>query len=601
MMTPLMTPLSTVSAATVPAELEASIAAGAISANDVAAASLLVAIGRRAGGCDPDLLAWVAMCLALRAPRDGHTCVDLSRIADWAGGSDLARPDRQREHHLGWPSDADSWRRSLTTAGPLVGRPGDRSPFILDDTDPAACRLYLARSLHEEQEIARRLTAGESAGVQILLGGPGTGKTTEVAKRLIDRLLADPDTRIALAAPTGKAAARMAEALRSRLHDPHAPDAIRNAPQIVRDKVDAIRPVTIHKLLGNRPRGTPRYRFHAGNPLTYDLVVVDEASMLSSSLMHHLLAALGDGTKLLLVGDPNQLASVDAGSVLADIAAASQRAGSPLSDVTRTLTVRHRFGVRIGALADAILTGGSAGVARAFDLLEGRWAPPPDPDHTTPEDPASIRWVEPRGAAFEEVVDEVVAHAERLRQLCESADATAALEAQKAIQVLCAHRTGRLGAAGWNAVVEKRLGVIGGPPWYVGRPVMVTRNNRAIDLFNGDVGLVVSDLAGSRCDAVFQQGREPRRIPVSRLEDVSTVHAITIHKSQGSEYDHAIVVLPEGASRIVTRELLYTGITRAAKKVTLIGSREVIMAAINRPIRRASGLEHRLSMQGATP
>ena len=247
MMTPLMTPLSTVSAATVPAELEASIAAGAISANDVAASALLVAIGRRAGGCDPDLLAWVAMCLALRAPRDGHTCVDLSRIADWAGGSDLARPDRQREHHLGWPSDADSWRRSLTTAGPLVGRPGDRSPFILDDTDPAACRLYLARSLQEEQEIARRLTAGGSAGVQILLGGPGTGKTKEVAKRLIDRLLADPDTRIALAAPTGKAAARMAEALRSRLHDPHAPDTIRNAPQIVRDKVDAIRPVTIHK------------------------------------------------------------------------------------------------------------------------------------------------------------------------------------------------------------------------------------------------------------------------------------------------------------------------------------------------------------------
>jgi exodeoxyribonuclease V alpha subunit len=167
--------------------------------------------------------------------------------------------------------------------------------------------------------------------------------------------------------------------------------------------------------------------------------------------------------------------------------------------------------------------------------------------------------------------------------------------------VLCAHRTGRLGAAGWNAVVEKRLGVIGGPPWYVGRPVMVARNNRAIDLFNGDVGLVVADFAGSRCDAVFQQGREPRRIPVSRLEDVATVHAITIHKSQGSEYDHAIVVLPEGASRIVTRELLYTGITRAAKKVTLIGSREVIEAAIKRPIRRASGLEHRLSAQGATP
>lgn len=588
------------SVAALPAALEAFIAAGVISANDVAAASLLVDIARRAGGCNPAPLAWVTMCLALRAPRDGHTCAKLNESADWAEGIDLGQPD-----HRAWPDDSHSWQEILTTAGPLVGAPGDRSPFILDTTIPGGCRLYLARSWHEEQEIARRLTGGGGAGVQILLGGPGTGKTTEVAKRLIDRLLIAPDTRIALAAPTGKAAARMAEALRNRLHDPNAPDDIRSATQAVREKVDAIRPVTIHKLLGYRPRGTPRYLFHATNPLTFDLVVVDEASMLSSSMMHHLLAALGDGSQLLIVGDPHQLASVDSGTVLADIAAAAEPKGAALDAVTRTLTVRHRFGPRIGGLADAILAGD---ITASLAILDGRWSvtsstspstspgtsPGAAPSNQAADDPTSIRWVEPRGAAFKAVIDEVVAHAQRLRDLCESGDAAAALEAQKALQVLCAHRAGRMGAAGWNAIVEKRLGASGGSLWYAGRPVMVTRNNRAMDLFNGDVGIVIPGVAGSRGEAVFPQGREPRRIPVSRLEDVATVHALTIHKSQGSEYDHAIVVLPEVSSRIVTRELLYTGITRAAKRVTVIGPRAVIESAIGRPIRRASGLEDRL-------
>jgi exodeoxyribonuclease V alpha subunit len=580
----------------VPRELAAYVMAGVISADDVAAVSLLVEMGRRSGGCDPALLAWVAMCLALRTPRDGHTCVDLHRIDDWAAGIDLADAD-----HLTWPGDVAAWKQALATAGPLVGLPGERTPFILDESPTGGCRLYLARSLHEEEEIARRLTGGAEARVRILLGGPGTGKTTQVAKRLIERFLAQPDTRIALAAPTGKAAARMAEALRGSLHDPRGPEELRHAPQILRDKVDAIRPVTIHKLLGNRPRGTPRYRYRADNPLTYDLVVVDETSMLSSSMMHHLLAALGGATELLLVGDPDQLASVDAGSVLADIAAVARQDGSPLQAATQILTVRHRFGPRIGALADAILAGD---VHAALAVLGGGGQRSPGVEAgegmQADAETAAIRWVEPHGAAFDAVMEEVVAHAGRLRGLAEAGDVAAALDAQKALQVLCAHREGRMGAAGWNAAVEKRLGVAGGSRWYAGRPVMVTRNNRAIDLFNGDVGIVVSGAAGSRGDAAFRQGGETRRIPISRLEDVSTVHALTIHKSQGSEYEHAIVVLPAVASRIATRELLYTGITRARTRVTVVGSREVIEAAISRPIRRASGLEGRLASRRQT-
>ncbi len=574
-----------------PAGLHDYVAARAISVNDVAAAATLVDMARRdLPGLEPELRAWVAMCLALRTPRDGHTCVDLADVTDWAGDIDLAAAD-----HLDWPEDARAWTEALASAGPLVGRPGDRAPFVLDGT-----RLYLARALHEEQEIARRLvgTDGTQAvgPVSILLGGPGTGKTTRVATRLIELLRDKPDAQIALAAPTGKAAARMAEALRARLHDEHAPPEVKNAPQHVRDAVAAVRPLTIHKLLGNRPQGTPRYRFNATNRLTSELVVVDEASMMSSSLMYHLLAALGDNTHLLLVGDPNQLASVDAGTVLGDVAKAAAHGDSTLACRTETLTVRHRFGPRIGALADAILAGDDASVARAFEILAGRWVPPPDPHNTKADDPAAIRWIDPARSSLEGITAEVLAQAALLRDLSSARETAAALAAQRRLQVLCAHRAGTSGVAGWNARVEERLGVAGGAAWYAGRPVMVTRNNPALDLFNGDLGVVVPGEEDGRMDVAFPvAGGPPRLVPVSRLEDVETVHALTIHKSQGSEYEHVVVVLPERVSRIVTRELLYTGVTRASGRVTVIGSCAVIEAAIRRPIRRATGLADRLA------
>jgi len=568
-----------------PAGLAPYVAARAITANDVAATAMLVEMARRdVAAFDPTLRNWLAMGLAIRAPRDGHTCVDLRDIASWAGEIDLTQAD-----HPDWPAAAEPWIESLASAEPLVGTPTDRSPFILDGG-----RLYVARAFHEEEQIARHLAHDSTARIGILLGGPGTGKTTNVATRLIERLTENLDTDIALAAPTGKAAARMAEALRSRLHDEKAPDSIRNAPQAVRDKVSQLRPLTIHTLLANRPHGTPRYRVNATNRLACSLVVVDEASMLSSSLMHHLLAALGDTTELLLVGDPNQLASVDAGTVLGDVAAAAENPGSPLAARTETLTIRHRFGPRIGALADAILLG-DRGVARAFEILAGRWTPPADPHNTKPDDPESIRWVEPGSREFGDLVERVVAHATRLRELAREGKAGEALAAQKKLQVLCAHRAGNAGVSGWNARVERRLGISSAEPWYPGRPLVVTRNNPALDVFNGDVGIVVPDAPDGRFAFVLPKaGNDLKRLAVSRLEAVETVHALTIHKSQGSEYEHAIVVLPEKPSRIVTRELLYTGVTRASEQVTVVGSRAVIEAAIRTPIRRATGLAERL-------
>jgi exodeoxyribonuclease V alpha subunit len=573
--------MATLLTADPPPDLAAYVAAGVISADDIAAVGVFVAIVSRDEPLDPEPLAWVALGLALRTPRDGHTCVDLGRIADWS------RDDRPITSPLSWPADAAAWKVALRSAESLVGAPGDRRPFILDGD-----RLYLARSLHEEQAIARRLTGaagGEPtapARVKILLGGPGTGKTTEVARRLIEKFTADPATRIALAAPTGKAAARMAEALRYRC-------VAERAPQPVLDAIDAARPVTVHRLLKVRPQGSPRYRFNADNPLAYDLVVVDETSMLSSSLMHRLLEAVSADTELLLVGDPDQLASVEAGSVLADIARAAARAGSPLATVTDRLITRHRFGAEIGALADAILAGDPAAVLGLLGAAS----------HATgdagPLFRAPITWVEPGSPGLLALIAEVVAHAARLGKLARAGDAAAAVGAQKDLQVLCAHRSGALGAAGWNALVEKKLDVGGGPPWYPGRPVMITRNTPALDLFNGDIGLVVPAAAGSpRLEAAFPQGRSVRCVSVARLDEVATVHALTIHKSQGSEYRHAVVVLPERPSRILSRELLYTGVTRAIDRVTVVGTQEVIAAAVARPIRRASGLADRLEAEG---
>lgn len=586
-----------------PADLAAYVDAGLISADDVAAVGVFVSLASRAEPLALEPLAWLALALALRTPRDGHTCVDLSRSPDWAG-ADLPTAGPQA-----WPADVAAWHAALRSAGTLVGVPGDRRPFILDGD-----RLYLARALHEEQAIARRLTQAASVGaggdpraggarVRILLGGPGTGKTTEVARRLIEKFTADPLTRIALAAPTGKAAARMAEALRTRC-------VAEQAPQPVLDAIDAARPVTVHRLLKVRPQGSPRYRFHAANPLAYDLVVVDETSMLSSALMHRLLDAISADTELLLVGDPDQLASVEAGSVLADIARAAARPGSPLAAVTDRLATRHRFGAEIGSLADAILAGNTTAVldllgahrGAGWQLAGANAATASDPGH--PGSPA-IAWVELGSPGFRSLVAEVVAHAERLAGLARAGDATAAVAAQKSLQVLCAHRSGALGAAGWNTQVEQQLQVFGGPPWYPGRPVMMTRNTPALDLFNGDLGLVVPALsqvgeepaagAGSfRLEVAFPQGRSVRRIPVTRLDEVATVHALTIHKSQGSEYHHAVVVLPERASRILSRELFYTGVTRAIDRVTVVGTRDVIAAAVARPIRRASGLADRM-------
>jgi exodeoxyribonuclease V alpha subunit len=560
-----------------PESLNAYRSAGAIGRDDIAAATLLVEMASRAGAPEPDPLAWLGLCLALRTVRDGHTCVDFDQIAAWRGEIEPEAPEAPP-----WPTDAADWIAALEKAKDLVGNPGHRKPFILDGH-----RLYLARPHAEEKSIAAAMNARAANGtIKILLGGPGTGKTTKVAQDLVQLFqAADHDggeLSVALAAPTGKAAARMAEAVRKACGSENV-----KASREVIDRILQLKPTTVHKLLGSNPSRGDCYTYQAGKYLPFKLVIVDEASMLSSSLLHHLLAAVADDATIMLVGDPDQLASVDAGTALGDIAlfGRPQHAGTPLHGRIETLTECHRTESEdILALAHAIREERQDG---AIELLQ--------------KEGTAVTWVDPaEKKKLEQLTNEVVSHATQLRELARGKNAEAVLSKQGELQVLCAHRAGPMGVAGWNKRVEKQLDIRPGYPWYTGRPVMITRNSPSLRLANGDVGVVMSD-GDTRVAAFEINDADGRRLklPVSRLEDIDTVHALTIHKSQGSEYGHAVVVLPERASRIVTRELLYTAVTRARNKVTVVGSREVIEAAIKTPIRRATGLASRLGGRDA--
>ncbi len=544
---------------------------GAIGREDIAAASVLVSMAHREREEQPDLLAWLGFCLALRSVRDGHTCVDFDNIQEWAGGIEIGAPGAPD-----WPLQPNTWLDSLRAVGSLVGDSSSRCPFIIDGH-----LFYLARALSEEQDIADVLMRDSCMHVYVLLGGPGTGKTTKIAHDLVERFSVlpaeGPWPRLGLAAPTGKAASRMTDVLRQRCVEAGATPSVIAA-------VTAEPARTVHKLLDYNPSRPQPFRYHSRNRLPYDIVIVDEASMLSSSLMYHLLISLAEDAEIILVGDPDQLASVDAGTVLGDIAnfRSSQFSQHPLHNKIEELRTVHRAKDAPGilALAESIRAGD---VAQTLTVLQAGHA--------------DVQWIEPTdGRAVEDLLAEIGSHAKRLQGAAQQADLDTILQIQQELQVLCAHRGGGTGVSQWNARIESRLGISPATSWYVGQPIMITRNCRSLALFNGDVGVIVcSDDSENRFEAVFGQPGQHVRVPVSRLEDVATVHAITIHKSQGSEYQHAIVVLPEHRSRIVTRELFYTAVTRAIKKVTIVSPQDVLETAIKKPIRRATGLIKRMT------
>jgi exodeoxyribonuclease V alpha subunit len=410
-----------------------------------------------------------------------------------------------------------------------------------------------------------------------LTGGPGTGKTTTVARLLA--LLAEQAEiagasrpRIALTAPTGKAAARLAEAVQLEVAKLDAAD---------RARLGELQAMTLHRLLGSRPDSSSRFRHDRGNRLPQDVIVVDETSMVSLTMTARLLEAVRPDARLVLVGDADQLASVEAGAVLADLVDGL----SAHTDVrVAALRTSHRFGEAIGFLAEAIRVGDAD---RALALLR-----------SGDEHIAFIEDDDPTDAM--RVI--LLPHALRLREAALFGADDVALATLDEHRLLCAHRKGPYGVRHWNRQVPKWLSEETGQPpwseWYPGRPLLVTANDYGLRVYNGDTGVVIAGPEGLR--AVIAGANGPLHFATSRLSDVETMHAMTIHKSQGSQADEVTVLMPTEDSRLLTRELFYTAVTRAKAKVRVIGSETAVRAGIGRRAIRATGLRQRLHSSAAS-
>jgi exodeoxyribonuclease V alpha subunit len=576
---------------------------------------------------DPDVL--LAAALVSNATGNKHVCLDLEEMA----GQILI--EGKDGHGIQCPP-AVIWREKLI-ASPLVGNPGEELPLILD----AKNRLYLYRYWRYETDLAQRLCQRMDSGLLnvhpqrlhdsltryfqppagvnaisypravitacfkplcIITGGPGTGKTTTVAKILLTLAEQDPDTdlRIHLAAPTGKSAARLGESIRGIVN------SLDCAPRI-RDAVST-RPKTLHRLL--KPVSGTSSLFYYGhkNPLQADVVVVDEASMVDMAMMSKLLAAVSENTRLILVGDEHQLASVEAGSAFGDICTTGdnteyssgwntiiqgamenrlqqshmeQYQNGKRFDCTVKLDLGFRFseGPGIDTLSRAVEKGDDGKVKKIF--AESHY-----PD-----------------ICFERIVSTDYLYEILERNIITGYTGTLAaeddgiaLEKLNSFKLLCALRKGPFGVEGVNRFAEgvlARAGLINpAGEWYAGRPVLITKNDYRLNLFNGDVGIIRHAGDGKDFLACFpSEEGGVRYISPYRLPEHETAFAMTVHKSQGSEFKSVLLLLPDSDTVLLTRELLYTGISRARRYITVCGTDAILETTLKRIVKRNSGLK----------
>lgn len=583
----------------------------------------------RLAACDtPELV--MAACLVSHGTSNGHVCLDLNALAGRPLFAQVGEP---------WPAPAlASWATTLL-ASPVVGRPGDFCPLVLDEHG----RLYLYRYWQYEQQLAsdlrcraahdppavdagrlhdslarlfpprhspdgdwQKIAAAVAALKRfcVIAGGPGTGKTSTVARvlALLIEQASVQKLRIGLAAPTGKATARLQEAVRSAKLQLPVENTIRDA---IPDEA-----CTLHRLLGARP-DTTAFRHHRDHPLPLDVLVIDEASMVDLGLMAKLVQALPVQARLILLGDRDQLASVEAGAVLRDLCWAAPAFSSffradierltderlppyashpsALGDTVILLQQSYRFGPEssIGQLAHAVQRGDASAAmhvlqAAHFDDLV--WIPMRSLAEFHARFAGRIR------VGFQPYLEHVKARTT-------PADVFVAFDH---FRVLCAHRHGPLGTASLNRHIETLLQtaklIEARDTWYPGRPVMITRNDYHLRLFNGDVGITLPDPeANGRLRVYFPTADGGmRRLPPFRMPEHETVYAMTVHKSQGSEFDDVLLVLGDAHSPVMTRELLYTGITRARARMAICGVEEAFKAAVGRQLQRSSGLREAL-------
>lgn len=577
----------------------------------------------------PDLR--LAAALVSQRRTEGNVCLDLLAVAD--------QPFALTPGIVVQSPDLETWRASLRAASAVVGAPGEVKPLILDDRD----RLYLRRYWWYEREVAAALrvradqpptplegVAERLSGLlqslfpdngrginwqrvaafcawrgrlTVISGGPGTGKTTTVVRllALLAELASPNSLRLAIAAPTGKAAARLQESLRQQ-----KAELVARFPAVARlpDHVG-----TIHRLLGPIA-GSTRFRHGPDHPLPVEVLVVDEASMVDLALMAKLLRAVPADARVILLGDQDQLASVEAGYVLGDISAnpqpnrfpadgvedfqrvgggpLPQRTGPPvpLSGTLVQLQTNHRFGPdsRIHRLSQAVNRGEAEAVLAGLSEL---------PRESVGD--VVGRSLPDRAGLKEALRSRAVPG---FRPVFQATDPAQALAALGHFRLLAAVREGPYGVGALNATTEELLreeGCLGrGGEWYAGRPVLVTANDYEVGLFNGDLGVVGVDEQGHPAVWFAEPGGGIRRVVPGQLPPHETAYAMTVHKSQGSEFTEVLLILPDRSSRVLTRELVYTGLTRSRERTELWYQEAVLRDAISRRTARVSGLREQL-------
>ncbi len=572
------------------------------------------------GRHDPEL--FLASALLSRNTGAGHVCLDLSTEA----GKQI--PENQGADPVVCPG-LSKWIKILM-ASPVVGVPGDFKPLILDNSS----RLYLHKYWEYEQKLIDELrkraavrqdfsmeslsrglsrlfpdTENKTAAFTVVMknfavicGGPGTGKSTTVAKILALLIeLAQKDITIKLATPTGKAADRLQAAIK-KAKKKHLQDLC--SDQVVEAIPDSVS--TLHRLLGAVP-GSVKQRYNEDNPLPADVVVVDEASMVALPLMTKLFLATRADAKIIILGDKDQLASVEAGAVLGDICCnesvqvfsadfcrvfkevteenlpVSRDTVPKLYDCISELKKNYRFGADsgIGRLSTAVNKG--AGDS-ALELLKTEKYP-------------DISWLQlPKPGKLGSCLESRILA--WFGNLLKSPGVAEAFKRIELFRILCALRKGPFGVSALNRLSEKILAdqkmINPASRWYHGRPIIVIRNDYNLKLFNGDTGIIWKE-ENSDPRAFFQgQSGTFRDFAPELLPEHETVYAMTVHKSQGSEFENILMILPEKESPVLTRELIYTGITRATKSAEIWMNNRVFRSAVKKQVVRASGLRNGL-------
>lgn len=632
--------------------------------------ALAAFVAQQDGEADPALL--VATAVLAQMEGRGHSCLPLTALP--SSPNDLLAWPKEAAPVLQslWqqlPTTLADWLQSLRRSPAVRVVGGDESApdlgqplVLLDETAPL---LYLRRYWDYERSVAAQMAQRTATGdavdeslvkhwldrlfsastsqpdwqklacalalrgrMSVITGGPGTGKTYTAARLLALLFAAAPDAsqlRVALAAPTGKAAARLKQSIDASLQEltrTVQPELDLNA-QVQR--MGAAR--TLHSLLGARP-DTRRFAHHAGNPLDVDVLIVDEASMIHLEMMSALLQALPPTARLILLGDKDQLASVEAGAVLGDLCRDAQQgnysqdtlayaqrvagqklpaqfmakgAALPLAQHTVMLRESRRFGGPIGQLALAVNAGDAPA---AMTLLRTQtqgglnaelWAREGGDVDAVVRSAVQGRGSAASYAAYTQVLAQGVATPFESDEAHQQWVAEV-LKAFDRYRLLCAVRDGEWGVSGLNRAVEAALHARGAirkdGEWYAGRPVMVTRNDAQLGVFNGDIGMALPSFADpKRLRAYFMQGEKLHAVSTARLAHVETAFAMTVHKSQGSEFEHTALVLAAQGGSVLSRELVYTGITRARMAFSLWSEVPgLLVSAMGSPTQRSSGL-----------